>query len=166
MVPLRTFYTLEIPSSQTACCFLVTHIQSSGSRSGSPGSGGSGRKKKFWQLVCNSSAAAPAPARSRQPSPTGRRSRISPSPPFLYFAGPNSGRNKLPCCLVFVYNVKMQGNIKKPVCSLPSPSSALNRVYFQSAEFLTSTLSPQTRFFDFLFCQDISRKFTTASGSY
>lgn len=57
MVPLRTFYTLEIPSSQTACCFLVTHIQSKGCRTGSRSSGSRG--KKVWQLLCNSSAAPP-----------------------------------------------------------------------------------------------------------
>lgn len=46
MVPLRTFYTLEIPSSQTACRFLVTHIQSKGSSKGSRSSSSREKKKK------------------------------------------------------------------------------------------------------------------------
>lgn len=116
MVPLRTFYTLEIPSSQTACCFLVTHIQSKGSSKGSRSSSSREKKKKvlatglqfirFWPQT---------PLRPQQSAP-------HPSP----FLTPTLGNGQSPVeeTASELYSMYIMFNTKK--YRLPYPASAVN----------------------------------------
>lgn len=118
MVPLRTFYTLEIPSSQTACCFLVTHIQSKGSSKGSRSSSRRGKKKNFWQRVCNSPASGPSspPPAAARPAPV-----TFPHPPSGSWQSPREQTASE------LYSTHITLNTKKyRRARLPSPASALN----------------------------------------
>lgn len=121
MVPLRTFYTLEIPSSQTACRFLVTHIQSKGSSKGSRSSSSREKKKKKKVLATGLQFIRFWP----QPPLRPQQSAPHPSP----FLTPPLGNWQSPVeeTASELYSMYIMLNTKKcRKARLPYPASVLN----------------------------------------